>query len=768
MAPAISRFMNWLKPVPGAENLGWTDGILATAERAVPDLGELSVAGLQQRLRPLSAGFVDDDVRLGEYLAIVRELADHSVGLPPHDVQIRAAAAMLRGVSIEIATGEGKTLVGAIVAIGLSLSGHQVHVLAANDYLADRDANWMGPLYAAAGVSVDSVTSSTGRALRLDKYASDVVYVPVTEAGFDILRDRICLDESEMVRIHPDAAVLDEADAIILDEGKVPLVLATDERRTNVTSAALARIVAGLIPDVDYVIDEGGRTVDLTEAGLQTVEEQLPGVDLFGSDAEWLSRVNTALHAHVLLHEDVDYVVEDGRVRLVSQSRGRVDMLRRWPDGLHEAVELAEGLEPTSPVTVLDQLTINELLSLYKPLVGMSATLVSTAEELLESDDLPVGALPPNKPCIRVDEPDQLFDTVSSRDLAAAQAIATAAKKGQPVLVGTQSVADSQRFGRLLHCQGLSCEILNAKNDANEAAIVARAGERGRITVSTQMAGRGTDIRLGDDVPETGGLLVVGLGRFPSKRLDDQLRGRSGRQGDPGRSIFFTSLEDDLVVKFAPDHAPAEWVDEDGRVTGRKVRQVMDHAQRTSEGQEQSLRDLSKRYGRLPSICRKRLLAFREEILHTDQARIILSEKISERIDELGKQVARSELDGACRTAMLASINQQWSEYLDFATSVREGIHLLVLAREDPLYEYEKLMDEQAATITDRVTADTADAIMAARVVDGKIILEKLVQYHPGATWAYTVTDNPFGTEWERMGRPLADLLHPSRRRRNN
>lgn len=501
------RFMSWLSRTPGVENLDWTSEILVKAKRAQSDFIGCSRSDLRQYLQTLTTGFIANDDRLSEYLAIIQEFAELEIGLRPYGVQIRAAAAMLRGLSIEIATGEGKTLVGAIVAIGLSLEGHQVHVLSANDYLAHRDADWMGPLYRVVNLSVDSVTSSTDRSLRRAKYAMDVVYVPVTEAGFDVLRDRICLNDSQMVGIRLDTAVLDEADAILLDEGKVPLVLATARQRDGERMRTVTHIVNDLVANVDFVINDDLRTVELTETGLRVVEDRLPGLELFGEDAEWLSRVNTALHAHAVLRRDVDYVIEDGRVRLVSQSRGRVDMLRRWPEGLQEAVESKEGLELTADAIVLDQLTMNELMSSYTTVIGMSATLVPAAEELQELCNLSVGSLPPNKPCIRVDEPDQLYDSIASRDSAAVNYIVDAARVGQPVLIATQSVAESERFGRLLERQGLGHVILNAKNDAAEAAVVSHAGEMGRITVSTQMAGRGTDIRLGDGAQNIGGLL---------------------------------------------------------------------------------------------------------------------------------------------------------------------------------------------------------------------------------------------------------------------
>lgn len=417
-------------------------------------------------------------------------------------------------------------------------------MLSANDYLAARDAEWMSSLLVASSATVAAVTSTTPAEQRRDAYRADVVYVPVTEAGFDVLRDRLCLAVADRVGISLDAAVLDEADAVLLDEGRVPLVLAGELPDTVGADWELAELVAGLDEHHDYQVDDDRRTVHLTEAGLQAAERRLPGADLFGADHDLLARLHTALHAEALLTRDVDYVIEEGRVRLVSPSRGRIEALQRWPEGLQEAVEAKEHLEPSSGVDILDQLLVRDLIGRYRSVVGMSATLGSAAPEIAELYDLDVGGLPPHRPCVRVDEPDRLYETGNERDAAAIGLVAEAHGDGEPVLVATQSVAESERFAALLTERGLESVVLNAKNDAHEAGIIALAGTPGRITVSTQMAGRGTDIRLADGVAERGGLLILGLGRFPSKRLDDQLRGRAGRQGDPGRTIFLTSLDD--------------------------------------------------------------------------------------------------------------------------------------------------------------------------------------------------------------------------------
>jgi preprotein translocase subunit SecA len=637
--------------------------------------------------------------------------------------------------------------------------------LSANDYLAQRDAAWMAPLLAAAGATVGAIASDTAVTARRSAYQGDVVYIPVTEAGFDVLRDRLRYDPADLVGIRTDAAILDEADAVLLDEAKVPLVLSGAVVDGAEQGRQASRLARQLHEGTDYLVDPDRRTLHLTDAGLDRVEAWFPHTDLFGEDAAVLSQVHTALHAEALLTRDVDYVVEQGRVRLVSQSRGRVEALTRWPEGLQEAVEAKERLAASAGAVVLDQLLVRDLIGLYDPVVGMSATLVSSAEELATLYGLAVGALPPNRPCRRVDEPDQLFATLARRDDAAVHLVATAAQARQPVLVGTQSVAESERFAQLLTAAGQTSTVLNAKNDAAEAAIIAQAGTPGRITVSTQMAGRGTDIRLGAGAEAAGGLLIIGLGRFASRRLDDQLRGRSGRQGDPGRTVFMTSLDDDLVRRHVPDRPTGLLVDDDGRVVPARRSgwrgpgaDVVDHAQRVAEGEQASLRDLSIRYGRIPALARRRILRTRQEVLSGDAGLTLISQALPQRMEWLGARVTAEELSAAARRVMLACLDQAWSDFLQYVADVREGIHLRALASEEPLKAFNGLVTRQAASIIpDAVTR--AGAIMkAVRASEGRLDLDAMDVFTPGATWTYMVTDNHFGTGWERMGAGLKRL----------
>lgn len=761
---AWRRFRNWLNPRAGAVDLADLRPVVARASQQAAVLADLSAEALAERLTTQPTGWVDDNDALAEFLATVRELADRHVSLRPYDVQLQAAAAMLRGTSVELATGEGKTLVGALVAIGLVRSGRRVHVLSTNDYLAERDATWMGPLLEAARTSVAFVTAGSTNDERRAAYAADIVYVAVTELGFDILRERLCAEPEELVGVEPDAAVLDEADAVLLDEARVPLVLA-GEASTDQSAepgVEMAQLVADLEEGADFEVDSDRRTLHLTDQGITRVEGWFPAADVYGEDHEILARVHVALHARSLLLRDVDYVVDGDRARLVSQSRGRIEALQRWPEGLQEAVEAKEGLTSTGRVEILDQLLVRDLLGEYTTSVGMSGTLVSAAEELHELYELKVTALPPNRPLVRVDEPDRLYATGEARDAAAVELITDLHAAGQPILVATQSVAECERFGGLLLTAGLDAVVLHAGNDAAEAEIIAAAGSPGRITVSTQMAGRGTDIQLSAGMAERGGLFILGLGRFPNRRLDDQLRGRSGRQGDPGRTVFLTSLDDSLVSEQTPEHAQPTRLGPDGQVTEARVASVSDQAQRTSEGQEQQLRALARKYAKLIALQRSRVLDLRQTCLLNDdlavtelRSRVAALPNLADRLDTLTDLVGSAAVAQAARRALIGSLDRRWSDHLAHAAGIREGIHLQALAKQEPVQEFNRLIHEAFTGLIDSACADAADLLARAEVVGDSLDLDSAGLYRPGATWTYLVSDDHFGSDWERIGRFL-------------
>src|ERR1700753_1401931 len=537
-------------------------------------------AGLDDEQLRKAAGLLDlDDLAeaddVPQFLAIAREAAERATGLRPFDVQLLGALRMLAGDVVEMATGEGKTLAGAIATAGYALGGRHVHVGTINDYLARRDAEWMSPLLEALGLTVGWVTGESTAEERRAAYKCNVTYASINEIGVD-----------DLVSPNPDVALIDEADSVLVDEALVPLVLAGTSHREK-PRLEIIRLVGALQAGVHYDTDADSRNVHLTDAGAARVEKQLGGIDLYSEEhvGTTLTEVNVALHAHVLLHRDVHYIVRDDAVHLINSSRGRIAQLQRWPDGLQAAVEAKEGIETTETGEVLDTITVQALINRYPTVCGMTGTALAAGEQLRQFYKLGVSPIPPNTPNIREDETDRVYITAAAKIDAIIAHIIEMHETGQPVLVGTHDVAESEELHERLQRRGVPAVVLNAKNDAEETGGIAAAGKLGAVTVSTQMAGRGTDIRLGgsdeadhEKVVELGGLRVVGTGRHHTERLDNQLRGRAGRQGAPGSSVFFSSWEDDVVsAHLEPNKLPMQ-TEEDGRLVSNKGAGLPHHA----------------------------------------------------------------------------------------------------------------------------------------------------------------------------------------------
>jgi preprotein translocase subunit SecA len=686
-----------------------------------------------------------------EFCALGREAAVRTLGERPFDEQLQGTVGLLTGHVVEMATGEGKTLSGALAAASYALQGRRVHVVSVNDYLARRDAEWMRGLYAALGVSVGWVDQHSTAAQRREAYAADVTHVSVSEVGFDVLRDRLHTAAADVLLPEPDVVVVDEADSVLIDEARVPLVLAgaagAGEHDPLIT-ATVRRLRAG----VHYETDDDARNVHLTDAGLSRVERRLGDIDLYTAEhAHRLTQVHLALHAHTLLHRDIDYLVRDGKVELIDDARGRVAHLRRWPDGLQAAVEAKEGLAASPTGEVLDSMVVQALIGRYRTVCGMSGTAVAVAEQLWEFYTLKVGAIPTHAACIRVDEPDRLFDTTAAKEAAIVAHVAEVHANGRPVLMGTQDVAESERLAAALAAVGVDTAVLNARNDAEEATIIAGAGELGRVTISTQMAGRGTDIRLGDGVVELGGLHVVGTGRYHTGRLDGQLRGRAGRQGDPGSSVFFTSLQDELVTRNAPDAAPPARVGDDGAVADAGAQETVEHAQRVAEGIHLETQRTTWRYSRIVDAQRAVVLQHRELVLRGDRGVRHLEERCPERCAQLRAELGDDVLGVAARQIVLFHLDRAWADHLAFLADVREGIHLRALARESPLDEFQKIAVEAFDAFFPDTYTRAADTFQDAEVTADGVDLDDLGLKRPTSTWTYLVTDNPFGSEADRL-----------------
>ncbi|MET0580301.1 MAG: accessory Sec system translocase SecA2, partial [Ilumatobacteraceae bacterium] len=562
-------------------------------------------------------------------------------------------------------------------------------------------------------------------------------------------------DVDDLVSPNPDVALIDEADSVLVDEALVPLVLAgTTHRETP--RLEIIRLVGELTPGKDYDTDADSRNVHLTEVGAQKLEAKLGGIDLYSEEhvGTTLTEVNVALHAHVLLQRDIHYIVRDDAVHLINASRGRIAQLQRWPDGLQAAVEAKEGIETTETGEVLDTITVQALINRYPTVCGMTGTALAAGEQLRQFYKLGVSPIPPNTPNIREDEADRVYITAAAKNDAIIEHIAEVHETGQPVLVGTRDVAESEELHEKLVRHGIPAVVLNAKNDAEEAAVIAEAGKPGTVTVSTQMAGRGTDIRLGgsdeadhDAVADLGGLHVIGTGRHHTERLDNQLRGRAGRQGDPGSSVFFSSWEDNVVVAhLEPNKLPMQ-TDEDGRIVVAKAAGLLDHAQRVAEGRLLDVHANTWRYNQLIAQQRAILVERRDTLLRTPTAREELEERAPKRYAELSEELSEERLEQICRLIMLYHLDRGWADHLAYLADIRESIHLRALGRQNPLDEFHRMaVDAFASLAADAIEAaqqtfETADSIEDEPGVD----LSKLAR--PTSTWTYMVHDNPLADD---------------------
>jgi preprotein translocase subunit SecA len=577
-----------------------------------------------------------------------------------------------------------------------------------NDYLARRDARWMGPIYQSLGLSVGCIQQTMGPAERRAAYRCDITYATANQIGFDFLRDQIALRPDEQVHRPFQAAVIDEADSILIDEARIPLVLAGGAMDEEVLARRVDPIVRRFQRGTHFTLDEFGRNIALADEGIGILEKALQCGNLFAeSNLALYSAVHNAIHAHFLLHRDVDYVVKNSAIESVDQFKGRIAQDRRWPAGLHTAIEAKEHVPFRRQGRVLGSMTLQNLIALYPQVCGMTGTAVTQAEEFHQCYGMDVEAIPTNRPVIRVDHPDVVFPTKSAKETAVAEVIRGAHSAAQPVLVGTASVEESERLSRAL--TDMAHSVLNARNEEEEAGIVARAGQRGAVTISTNMAGRGVDIELGPGVAELGGLLVIGTNRYESRRIDHQLRGRAGRQGDPGESRFLISLEDDLLVRYG--------------IENPKIRHDAESIQRLVEGQNLDIRRFLTQYEAVIEGQRQRIQERRQAILTSDAP-------------ELERMVA------------LTTIDDLWADHLAAISELRSGVHWYSYGGRDPLHEYLTRVDTLYRELEDGLANE-----IAARLEEAQA--KGLDPTERGATWTYLTTDRPFGDGTERVLRGL-------------
>ncbi|MFT3798948.1 accessory Sec system translocase SecA2 [Microbacterium sp.] len=744
-----------LEPVvrEAAEHEAWAhalgDEALAAAARAHAFVGPADRRGAPQ----------------AHLLAVLRVAAERALGQRPFDEQLLAACALLTGHAVELDTGEGKTLVGALAAAAFAVrpgtAGSGIHVVSVNDYLARRDAEWMAPLFEVLDLTTGWIGQDTDATTRREVYRRDVVYAPVSEIGYDVLRDRFATTDAGRVRPRLGVAIVDEADAVMIDEAMSPLVLAGSAPDAPEDFALADALVRDLDGGRDFAVDADRATVTLTDAGLDRLERRLGGINLYDTaHTATLTRINLALHAHVLIARDVDYLVDDGAIRLINTARGRVAQQQRWPDGLHAAIEAKERVQVSSPGVILDTLTVQDLLREYGTLVGMSGTVVAVAEDLAEFYDLRSGRVERRRPNRRVDHPQRVVLDEASRTDAAVAEVRSRHENGQPVLVGTQSVAESERFAAVLGVAGVETRVLNARNDAQEAAVIARAGEFGAVTISTQMSGRGTDIRLGGQdehdharVAGIGGLAVVQVGRYPSGRLDAQLRGRAGRQGDPGESVTLVSAADELVQANAPEFLVDKLRRRGARLDQKELGKIVDKAQAIAEGVRRDRHRATWDFNRAIARQRHTVLVEREEVMSGE--RMPVAERAAGPLAELTAASAPDVVGALTRDVTLWCLDEHWCDHLAYLSEVRDGIHLRALAGVNPRDEFHRLALRAFAGFFDEAY-DRAAGIIAGVTADqlGQDIAA-LGLRRPSATWTYMVSDNPLGSPLDRAARSL-------------
>ena len=738
--------------------------IVDQAAARVAKLNARSDEDLVARAREITAsGEVAD---AAEFLAILSIAATRTLGMTPFPVQLQAVLRLLEGDVIQMATGEGKTLVGAMANTGFGLMGKRVHSVTVNDYLAARDAEWMGPLVKFFGLTVAAVTESMTTDERRKAYKANIVYAPVNEIGFDVLRDQLITDRADAVQHGADVALIDEADSVLVDEALVPLVLAGNEPGTA-PGGRITDLVRRLKKNQHYVVDEDGRNASLTDVGARLLERQLGIASLYDDEhvGSTLVQVNLALHAHALLTRDVHYIVRDGKVALIDASKGRVADLQRWPDGVQAAVEAKEGLAVTEGGRILDTITLQALMHRYPMVCGMTGTAVEATDQLRSFYDLRVSVIDRNEPLQRFDEADRVYATIRDKNRAIIDEIKAIHDTGQPVLVGTQDVAESEALAEALREYDIDVNVLNAKNDAEEARIIAEAGDIGRGTVSTQMAGRGTDIKLGgadendhDAVVKLGGLAVIGTSRHRTARLDNQLRGRAGRQGDPGLALFFVSLEDDVVVVGGAGEEVTARPAADGSIESKRIRDWIEHCQRVTEGQLLEIHSQTWKYNKLLADQRDIIDKRRAELLDTDRAWQEIFER-SARATLLDKELPRDTLVRAAREIMLYHLDLGWSDHLALMDDVRESIHLRAIARETPIDEFHRIAVREFKELAQRAVDNAVDTFNEVPIDADGAHLEEQGLARPSATWTYMVSDNPLAGSGNSLLRGIGNIF---------
>lgn len=761
--------------------------IVNNFEKEMTSLSDRELAGKTEEFKKrLKNGESLDDI-LPEAFAVVREVSRRTINMRHFDVQIMGGIALHEGKITEMKTGEGKTLVATLPIYLNALTGKNVHLATHNDYLAKRDAKWMGPVYEFLGLTVGYIQANMDREERKKAYQADVTYGTANEFGFDYLRDNLVYDKSDKVQRGHFYAIVDEADSILIDEARTPLIISGPSDTPSELYRRFASLAKRFVPEKDYTIDEKQKTVALTEEGISKAERMLSVNNLYDpNNIQYLFHLLNALKALNFFRRDRDYIIQDGEVIIVDEFTGRLLPGRRYSEGLHQAIEAKEGVKIKEESMTFATITFQNYFRMYEKLAGMTGTAKTEEDEFKSIYNTEVVVIPTNEPVIRKDENDLIFKTREEKYKAIVEEIAKRYEKGQPVLVGTTSIENSELLSNMLKKRGIPHEVLNAKHHEREAEIVAKAGQKHAVTIATNMAGRGTDIKLGEGVTELGGLFVLGTERHESRRIDNQLIGRSGRQGDPGESRFILSFEDDLLRLFGGDRMKNMMNTlkiEDGQpIEHKMLTRIIQDSQKKVEGIHFSIRKRLYEFDSVMDKQRTVIYNHRDWILEQGNYDGHMKEIITDVVDRLvdsfwneheenidkkalsdklkqyliiadlkgnspeeikeevfnlfwkryseKKEEFGEDFNKVAKFVMLRIIDDRWRHHLDSIEALKESVSLRSYGQKDPVMEFKRESYILFDKMVDNIYDDIVSYLMRiARVIPEKEEKEALKAY---------------------------------------
>ncbi|MBM7557289.1 preprotein translocase subunit SecA [Halanaerobacter jeridensis] len=785
MLDFLKKMFRKIVPHPNDKKLNELWPMVEKVNELEDEMKSLSDKELQDKTEEFKERYQNgetlDDL-LVEVFAVVREAAARVTEMRPYDVQVLGAIVLHQGRIAEMKTGEGKTLVATMPAYLNALTGEGVHIVTVNDYLAERDSEWMGQVYEFLGLEVGVILEDMDYESRKEAYEADIVYGTNNQFGFDYLRDNMATREEELVQGELNFAILDEIDSILIDEARTPLIISGPTENSPKMYYKFARLARKLVLDRDYEVDEKANSVILTDEGIDRVEDSLGINNLYDNQhMDELHHMNQAIKAKELMERDKDYIVKDNEVHIVDEFTGRLMSGRRYSEGLHQAIEAKENVDIQEETQTMASVTFQNFFRMYDKLSGMTGTAVTEAEEFEEIYELDVVAVPTNEPVIREDFPDVIYKNEQAKFRAVVRDIKEKYERGQPVLVGTVAIEKSEQLSRMLKREGIPHEVLNAKYHEREAEIIKNAGQKGSVTIATNMAGRGTDIVLGDGVVELGGLHVIGTERHESRRIDNQLRGRSGRQGDPGSSRFYVSLEDDLMRLFGSDKITSIMdglgLDEDQPIEHDWITSSISRAQKKVESRNFGIRKSILDYDEVLHKQRQNIYERRRKILLGEDLNEMLFEMAEKWLDdtleiyidnskapdqwdlegllshvedfvgEINLELAdvernteeeikdklMAEIESAYedkradlgddsieeleKTVMLKTVDQKWMDHLQAMNELRQGIGLRAYGQKDPLVEYQYEAFDMYKEMLGRIREDIIQYLFAIEIV---------------------------------------------------